>query len=73
MQPKPLFPHFWRRQLDGDATSQNTFTEAPVNKLSSTVNEAPSGPSALLSYDDIYRAAGIMSPARDTASTKSSR
>ena len=62
MQPKPLFPHFWRRQLDGDATSQNTFTEAPVNKLSSTVNEAPSGPSALLSYHDIYRAAGIMSP-----------
>jgi type I site-specific restriction endonuclease len=33
-----------------------------VNKPNSTVNEMPSGPSALLSYEDIYRAAGIMSP-----------
>jgi len=61
MQPKTLFPHFWRRQQDGDATKTIT-TEAPVNKTNSTVNDAPSGPSALLSYEDIYRAAGIMSP-----------
>lgn len=34
-----------------------------MNKPSSNATEAPSGqPSALLSYEDIYRAAGIMSP-----------
>ena len=33
-----------------------------MNKPNSAVNDAPCGPSALLSYEDIYRAAGIMSP-----------
>jgi hypothetical protein len=61
MQPKTLFPHFWRRQQDGDAPT-TISTEAPVNKPNPSVNDAPGGPSALLSYEDIYRAAGIMSP-----------
>ena len=61
MQPKTLFPHFWSRQLDGDAPAKTISTEAPVNKPSSTVTEI-SAPCTLLSYEDIYRAAGILSP-----------
>jgi hypothetical protein len=61
MQPKTLFPHFWRRQQDGDAPKTISM-EAPVNKPNPVANDAPNGPSALLSYEDIYRAAGIMSP-----------
>jgi hypothetical protein len=63
MQPKTLFPQFWRRQQDGDAPAKATSTEAPVNKPNSHATEAPSGQRGdLLSYEDIYRAAGIMSP-----------
>ncbi len=62
MQPKKLFPHFWRRQQDGGTPANTISMEAPVNKPSSTQTETCGGPSALLSYEDIYRAAGIMSP-----------
>ena len=63
MQPKTLIPQFWRRQVDGDAPAKATSTEAPVNKPNSHATEAPSGQRGdLLSYEDIYRAAGIMSP-----------
>ena len=63
MQPKKLFPHFWRRQQDGDAPAKTIFTEAPVLKPNSTPTATPGGASsALLSYEDVYRAAGIMSP-----------
>ena len=71
MPPKTLFPHFWRRQQDGDAPAKTFSTEAPVNSRSPTVNEPTSGQSsALLSYEDIYRAAGIMSTGSGTVSTK---
>jgi len=61
MQPKTIFPHFWRRKQDEDAPAKPNTTEAPVNKPN--MQEAtPSGPRGeLLGYDDIYRAAGIMS------------
>jgi len=63
MQPKKLFPHFWRRQQDGDAPAKTISTEAPVLKPNSTPTATPGGASsALLSYEDVYRAAGIMSP-----------
>ena len=63
MQPKTLFPQFWRRQKDGDAPVKATSTEAPVNKATNYATEAASGPRGdLLAYEDIYRAAGIMSP-----------
>src|SRR5690242_9685103 len=63
MQPKTLFPQFWRRQQDEDAPAKSTSTEAPVNKLSTHATDAANGPRGdLLSYEDIYRAAGIMSP-----------
>jgi hypothetical protein len=62
MQSKTFFPHFWRRPNDGDAPAKPTSTEAPMNKPSTQPN-TPSGPRGeLLSYEDIYRAAGIMSP-----------
>jgi hypothetical protein len=61
MQPKTMFPHFWRRKQDEDAPAKSTITEAPVNKP--TQEPTPSGPRhELLNYEDIYRAAGIMSP-----------
>jgi len=62
MQPKTIFPHFWRRKQDEDAPAKSTITEAPVNKPN-TQEPTPSGPRGeLLNYEDIYRAAGIMSP-----------
>lgn len=62
MQPKRLFPQFWRRQLGGDVPVKTTPKEAPVNKPNTTAAEPARGPqSDLLSYEDIYRAAGIMS------------
>ncbi len=63
MQPKSLIPQFWRRQQSGNALSKNTVPEVTVNKSSTHAAEAPTGRnSQLLSYEDIYRAAGIMSP-----------
>ncbi|MGC2474524.1 MAG: hypothetical protein WA485_09330 [Candidatus Sulfotelmatobacter sp.] len=63
MQPKTLFPQFWRRQQDGDAPAKPTSTEAPVNKPTTHATESASGPRGdQLSYEDIYRAAGILSP-----------
>jgi len=62
MQPKTMFPHFWRRKQHEDAPAKSKITEAPVNKPN-TQEPTPSGPRGeLLNYDDIYRAAGIMSP-----------
>lgn len=62
MQPKKLFPQFWRRQQGGDVPDKTTPKEATVNKPTTTAAETARGPqSDLLSYDDIYRAAGIMS------------
>ena len=65
MESKKLFPNFWRRQQDQnkDAPAKPMPTEAPVNKTTTHPAEAAKGPRAdLLSYDDIYHAAGIISP-----------
>ena len=63
MPSKSIFPQFWRRQQDGDVPTKSTSTEAPVNKPTNHASEATSAiRSELLSYEDIYRAAGIMSP-----------
>jgi hypothetical protein len=62
MQPKTVFPHFWRRKQDEDAPAKSLITEAPMNKPS-TPEQTPSAPRGeLLNYEDIYRAVGIMSP-----------
>jgi hypothetical protein len=62
MEPKRLFQHFWRRPPAGDAPEKSMPKEALVNKPNTNAAESTRGPqSDLLSYDDIYRAAGIMS------------
>jgi len=63
MQPKRFFPKFWQRQQDGtDAPDKVARTEAPVNKSQTSPAEGPTGlHNDLLSYDDIYHAAGILS------------
>lgn len=63
MTNKTFFQQFWRRQQDGDAPDKAIPTEAPVNKTYDSAADGVSGPrNELLSYDDIYHAAGIMSP-----------
>ena len=65
MASKSIFPKFWRRQQDEDAPQHTTLKEAPVNSSSSKAPAADpiSVPGRdLLSYDDIYHAAGILSP-----------
>jgi hypothetical protein len=62
MQPKTIFPHFWRRKQDEDAPAKSTITEVSMNKPSAP-EQTPSGPRGeFLNYEDIYRAVGIMSP-----------
>jgi hypothetical protein len=61
MQPKSLIPQFWRRQQDEDAPAKTTSTEAQVTKTTNQGAEhAGIAHAELLSYEDIYRAAGIM-------------
>lgn len=64
MASKSIFPKFWRRPQDEDAP-KHAPKEAPVNSSSSKTPAAEASivPARdLLSYDDIYHAAGIMSP-----------
>ena len=62
MQPKEFLSKLWRSDQDAaDTPGKPILTEAPVNKT----NAPASGPAAhsdLLSYEDIYHAAGVMSP-----------
>ena len=60
MPPKKLFSRFWRTPPDA-AAPKDTHTEAPMNKPNSQPAETPSR-TDLLSYEDIYRAAGILNP-----------
>src|ERR1700688_407129 len=63
MQFKGFFPKFWRQHDDTDAPHTIASTEAPVNKSQTHPAEGLTGPQTdLLSYEDIYRAAGILSP-----------
>lgn len=66
MQSKSLFPRLWRHQPNEDAPEPVPSKETPVNKPNTTVNNAVNAVTApagdLLSYEDIYHAAGIMSP-----------
>jgi len=61
MQPRKVFPRFWRSQVGPETSQQPIPTEAPVNKP--TTHATPSAPRGeLLSYQDIYHAAGILNP-----------
>jgi hypothetical protein len=63
MQPKRLFPKFWHHRQEANAPTQPAPKEGPVNKPNPHAVEHVSDPPArLLSYDDIYHAAGIMNP-----------
>ena len=64
MPPKSFFPNFWRRPHGGtDAPQKAATTEAPVNKSQPHPAESLTGSqSNLLSYEDIYHAAGILNP-----------
>lgn len=63
MQSKGFFPKFWRQPDVADAPHNPASTEAPVNKSQTHPAEGLTGPKTdLLSYEDIYRAAGILSP-----------
>ncbi len=63
MQSKSLFPSLWRRHHNEDAPEPIQSKEIAVNKPNTPAVNSTSGPVAdLLSYEDIYHAAGIMSP-----------
>ena len=63
MHSKGFFPKFWRRPQNGNGTANQAIsTEVPVNKSHPHPAESLSGPQGdLLSYEDIYHAAGILS------------
>jgi len=62
MQSKGLFPKFWNRQPgSADGPNKAELKKVSVNASQVSAN-APTGPqNDLLSYEDIYRAAGILS------------
>jgi hypothetical protein len=64
MQPKGFFPNFWRKQEQPVAPKTvPPPTEAPMSQSPARPAEGLSSPQTnLLSYEDIYRAAGILSP-----------
>jgi len=64
MPPKNLFSNFWHRQHNADEVTKKAInTETPVNKSQPHPAENLTGlQSNLLSYEDIYHAAGILTP-----------
>ena len=62
-QPKKLLSRFWRSTTEGKAQENATPTAVPVNKPSSPAPDAAPRPADMLSYEDIYHAAGILNPA----------
>jgi hypothetical protein len=63
MQPKGLFPKFWNRQPGAaDAPDKAAPKEVSVKPSQVSANAPTGAQSDLLSYEDIYRAAGILSP-----------
>jgi hypothetical protein len=63
MQPKGLFPKFWNRQPGAaDAPGKAAPKEVSVNPPQVSASGSTGSQIDLLSYEDIYRAAGILSP-----------
>ncbi len=62
MEPKNRFPKFWRREPNaGSATETASMKETSVDSVQAhPAGNAVGIKSSLLSYDDIYRAAGIL-------------
>jgi len=62
MESKTLFPKLWRGTPANDGSAKSKPTEVTVNKPSHVADAIPASKTELLSYDDIYRAAGILNP-----------
>ena len=63
MPPKSLIPKFWRRAKEEERPEPANPKEVIVNKTSAPSAEAgKTHAEEMLSYEDIYHAAGIMSP-----------
>jgi hypothetical protein len=62
MESKTLLPKLWGRQPASDAPTKPKASEAPMNKPNATAAEPAAPRMDLLSYEDIYRAAGILTP-----------
>lgn len=64
MQSKGFLSKLWRNEPDGaEKPAKVAPMEAPVNKTNAPASASPAVPRPdLLAYEDIYRAAGIMSP-----------
>lgn len=64
MQTKTLFPRFWHRAKGSDQPESDGTKEVLVNKSNgSTAEPGSADRHEMLSYEDIYHAAGIMNPA----------
>jgi len=62
MESKSMFPKFWRREPAG-VTTEKPAADVPPSKANPHPSEASTRAQGdLLSYDDIYRAAGILRP-----------
>ena len=62
MEPKTIFPRFWRRHREQDVPEAPSWKEVVVNKSTPPSDRSDARGQELLSYEDIYHAAGIMSP-----------
>ncbi len=64
MEPKNLFPKFWRREQATVSLPQSAASpDVSASKPQTQTTEPLPGPKGdLLSYEDIYRAAGILRP-----------
>jgi hypothetical protein len=62
MEPKALFPKLWARQPASDAPAKLKSPETPMNKPNTPAPQESTSRTDLLSYEDIYRAAGILAP-----------
>ena len=62
MDSKTLIPKFWRRPQDEASIEPANPKEVSVNKSHSPAEAGVVSRAEMLSYDDIYHAAGILSP-----------
>jgi hypothetical protein len=62
MEPKTLFPKFWRRAQQQDRPQAANAKEIVVKRSSAPLPETSSRNQEMLSYEDIYHAAGVMKP-----------
>lgn len=62
MESKSMFPKFWRHEPNPVAADKSPATEGPTSKANPCPPEAARAKGDWLSYEDIYRAAGILRP-----------